>query len=136
VEVTDLHLVQAILGGWADQPVLVLDCLSLWVSRQLPEQPRPDQAQALWEVLQPQLAAFEAEVRRRRATAIVVSNEVGWGVVPEHPSGRLFRDLLGWCNQWLAARADAVWLLVAGIPLCLKALERACGPDEAANAGR
>lgn len=51
---------------------------------------------------------------------IVVSNEVGLGLVPAYASGRLFRDLLGWANQCLAQRADEVYLMIAGLPMSLK----------------
>jgi adenosylcobinamide kinase/adenosylcobinamide-phosphate guanylyltransferase len=51
---------------------------------------------------------------------IVVTNEVGFGVVPPSPLGRAFRDLLGRANQACAARADDVYLVVAGIPLAIK----------------
>ncbi len=47
----------------------------------------------------------------------MVSNEVGQGVVPAYPAGRLFRDLLGWANQRLAENADEVIWMVAGIPV-------------------
>jgi adenosylcobinamide kinase/adenosylcobinamide-phosphate guanylyltransferase len=51
---------------------------------------------------------------------VVVTNEVGWGIVPATPLGRIFRDALGRANQALAARADTVYLLVAGVPLRVK----------------
>jgi adenosylcobinamide kinase/adenosylcobinamide-phosphate guanylyltransferase len=51
---------------------------------------------------------------------IVVSNEVGSGVVPAYPLGRAFRDLLGIANQDVAARADRVYWMVAGIPVVVK----------------
>jgi adenosylcobinamide kinase/adenosylcobinamide-phosphate guanylyltransferase len=54
------------------------------------------------------------------ADLVVVTNEVGMGVVPAYPLGRAFRDLLGRANQRVAARADEVYLLVAGLPLRLK----------------
>ncbi|MGO8684021.1 MAG: bifunctional adenosylcobinamide kinase/adenosylcobinamide-phosphate guanylyltransferase [Thermoleophilia bacterium] len=57
-----------------------------------------------------------------KATLVAVSNEVGLGVVPEYPLARLYRDELGRANQRLAAAADKVYLLVAGLPLDLKAL--------------
>ena len=53
---------------------------------------------------------------------IVVSNEVGLGLVPSYHLGRIFRDLQGWANQRLAAGADRIYLMVAGHPLDLKAL--------------
>jgi adenosylcobinamide kinase/adenosylcobinamide-phosphate guanylyltransferase len=54
------------------------------------------------------------------AHAVLVSNEVGMGIVPEYPLGRAFRDALGRLNQHAAATADEVYLLVAGLPLRLK----------------
>jgi adenosylcobinamide kinase/adenosylcobinamide-phosphate guanylyltransferase len=52
---------------------------------------------------------------------VIVSNEVGMGLVPPYPLGRLYRDVLGRANQRLAAAADRVYLLVAGLPMTLKA---------------
>ncbi len=56
---------------------------------------------------------------RLPAHVILVSNEVGMGIVPAYPLGRAFRDALGRVNQAAAARADEVYLLVAGLPLRL-----------------
>jgi adenosylcobinamide kinase/adenosylcobinamide-phosphate guanylyltransferase len=55
---------------------------------------------------------------------VLVSNEVGMGVVPPFPLGRVYRDLLGQVNAWLAAEADRVFLMVAGLPLPIKPLAR------------
>jgi adenosylcobinamide kinase / adenosylcobinamide-phosphate guanylyltransferase len=57
---------------------------------------------------------------RRECSVAMVTNEVGWGVVPENPLGRRFRDLAGFINQHLAASADRVVLMAAGLPLVLK----------------
>jgi adenosylcobinamide kinase/adenosylcobinamide-phosphate guanylyltransferase len=51
---------------------------------------------------------------------LLVSNEVGWGIVPDNPLVREFRDLLGWANQMIAAVADEVVLMVSGIPVAVK----------------
>ena len=59
-------------------------------------------------------------VRKPGVKAMVVTNEVGLGLVPEHPMGRRFRDLLGAVNQEAARSADEVYLLVAGLPLKVK----------------
>lgn len=59
-------------------------------------------------------------LRTTSASVLLVSNEVGSGVVPAYPAGRRFRDLLGEINQKVAAIADNVVLLVAGLPLPLK----------------
>ena len=58
--------------------------------------------------------------RRPRRPIVLVANEVGSGIVPDHPLGRKFRDLQGLLNQRIAARADHVVLMVAGLPLAMK----------------
>jgi len=55
-----------------------------------------------------------------RKSFIIVSNEVGMGLVPDYPVGRVYRDLLGRANQFVAQRADRVYLMIAGIALQLK----------------
>ena len=55
-----------------------------------------------------------------RANFIIVTNEVGMGIVPENPMGRFYRDLLGKANQLIAERVDNVYLMVSGIPLRIK----------------
>jgi adenosylcobinamide kinase/adenosylcobinamide-phosphate guanylyltransferase len=67
------------------------------------------------------LAVYERGAR----SLIIVSNEVGMGIVPVYPLGRLYRDLLGRLNARIAARADAVLLLVAGLPIEVKSLSHA-----------
>ena len=52
--------------------------------------------------------------------SVVVTDEVGWGIVPEHAVARRFRDLLGWTNQKVARVADEVLLMAAGYPLRIK----------------
>jgi adenosylcobinamide kinase / adenosylcobinamide-phosphate guanylyltransferase len=59
---------------------------------------------------------FTETVGRCPADLVVVTNEVGMGVVPDYPLGRVFRDLSGRANQVLAAAADQVWMVVCGIP--------------------
>jgi adenosylcobinamide kinase/adenosylcobinamide-phosphate guanylyltransferase len=51
---------------------------------------------------------------------LLVTNEVGWGIVPEHALARQFRDLAGWANQRLAGAANEVILTVSGIPIIVK----------------
>lgn len=101
----------AALGGRAD--VVVLDCLTLWVSNLMMAQ-RGD-AEILSEA-----RALTATMRAAPFASIVVTDEVGAGIVPEHPSARRFRDLLGWTNQAVAADAACVALMVAGYPIRVK----------------
>ncbi len=58
--------------------------------------------------------------REGKASTVLVSNEVGMGLVPPYPLGRVYRDLLGRANMWLAAEADEVILMVAGLPIQIK----------------
>jgi adenosylcobinamide kinase / adenosylcobinamide-phosphate guanylyltransferase len=90
-------------------PVLV-DCLTLWLSNLMLAGADID---AEMERLDHALAAAAAPV-------VMVANEVGYGIVPDHPLGRRFRDIQGVLNQRVAARADRVVLVVAGLPLALK----------------
>lgn len=93
--------------------VAVIDCLTLWLSNLL-GQSLEDEAIAR---AADDLAAAIAAARLR---IIVVSGEVGSGIVPENPLARRFRDLLGWTNQKIAGIADEAILMAAGYPLRLK----------------
>jgi len=90
-------------------PVLV-DCLTLWLSNLMMAAADIDA----------EIAQLERALEAATAPIVMVSNEVGSGIVPEHPLGRRFRDLQGMLNQRMAARADRVVLMVAGLPLAVK----------------
>jgi adenosyl cobinamide kinase/adenosyl cobinamide phosphate guanylyltransferase len=93
----------------AARPVLV-DCLTLWLTNLMLAN----------QDLTGATAALEAALNRREAPTILVSNEVGLGIVPDTQLGRAFRDEAGLLNQRIAARADRVLFMVAGLPLTLK----------------
>lgn len=99
---------------------VLLDCLGFLVANWM-EELRAGADPAAEAEIGARAAALAAAARDCRARVIVVSNEVGWGLVPDHPSGRLFRDLLGRANQTMARHADRVWLVVAGLAVELKA---------------
>ena len=99
------------LTGRAD--LLLVDCLTLWVSNRLL---RGDDDKTILRGAD-DLAAFMAA---REASLLIVSNEVGAGVHPPTAAGLRFQDLLGLVNQRVAQAADRVTLMVAGIPLTVK----------------
>jgi adenosylcobinamide kinase/adenosylcobinamide-phosphate guanylyltransferase len=89
---------------------VLIDCLTLWLSNIMLADADVDGEMTLLETA---LAATTSPL-------VLVANEVGLGIVPEHPLGRRFRDLQGLLNARIAARADRVILMVAGLPLALK----------------
>jgi adenosylcobinamide kinase / adenosylcobinamide-phosphate guanylyltransferase len=115
-----LHLAEALHERIADYDVVLLDCLTMWSTNWLlSDEAHPDQVeQALLQDMEMVCTLCE----KKGATLIVVSNEVGMGVVPPYALGRVYRDLLGRANQRLGRRADRVLLMVAGIPVDIKAL--------------
>jgi adenosylcobinamide kinase / adenosylcobinamide-phosphate guanylyltransferase len=93
--------------------VMLVDCLTLWLSNLLMETDDVDRIRKVIDGL--------AEAVQKAPHAIVlVSNEVGAGIVPENRLARLYRDLAGWTNQALAAVCDRVVWTVAGIPVTIK----------------
>ena len=96
---------------------IVLDCLTLWLSNFCWEHRACDAEELERRALAEAEDLIEA---RGNAHLIVVSNEVGSGIVPENAVARQFRDLQGWVNQRVAAAADEVWQTVAGIPVRIK----------------
>jgi adenosylcobinamide kinase/adenosylcobinamide-phosphate guanylyltransferase len=75
--------------------------------------------------MEAEVARLEAALGGRRGPVVLVSNEVGFGIVPDNALARRFRDLQGSLNQRLAERADRVILVVAGIPITVKAYSSA-----------
>ncbi|MCY4375885.1 MAG: bifunctional adenosylcobinamide kinase/adenosylcobinamide-phosphate guanylyltransferase, partial [Spirochaetaceae bacterium] len=98
---------------------VVLDCLTLWVSNLLL---RHEDDPAAEELILDAAGRLLNLIERSTATWIVISNEVGLGVVPPSSLGRAYRDALGRVNQLAAARAGRVYLMVAGLALDVKAL--------------
>jgi adenosylcobinamide kinase / adenosylcobinamide-phosphate guanylyltransferase len=90
-------------------PVLV-DCLTLWLSNMM----------LAGSDIDAEVGRLERALDAAAAPVVLVANEVGSGIVPDHPLGRKFRDLQGTLNQRIAARADRVVLMVAGLPLGVK----------------
>jgi adenosylcobinamide kinase/adenosylcobinamide-phosphate guanylyltransferase len=98
---------------------VLIDCLTLWINNLLHEASGRN-----LEMDEDKVAALANSLteaaRHHGGEVIMVSNEVGLGIVPENRTARLYRDLVGRCNQSVAAAADAVYLVACGIPLQLK----------------
>jgi adenosylcobinamide kinase/adenosylcobinamide-phosphate guanylyltransferase len=99
--------------------VLLVDCVTLWVNNLMYAAGQQSQDLGEPEIVRACEVLLLA-ARARRGTLILVTNEVGMGVVPETAAGRLFRDLAGRANQEIAQQADTVTLVSCGIPRHLK----------------
>ncbi|AIQ39748.1 bifunctional adenosylcobinamide kinase/adenosylcobinamide-phosphate guanylyltransferase [Paenibacillus sp. FSL R7-0297] len=112
-------LLRRLSGSGSGQPVLV-DCLTLWLSNQLLAVEERSDRQPLVEAA---ITGLEQSVSSFKGTLILVTNEVGDGIVPEYSLGRLYRDLAGRMNARLARQCEQVFLVTAGIPVELKSRE-------------
>lgn len=102
-------LAGALLGVPASTSVLI-DCVTLWLSNLLLAEAD----------IEDEMKRLDAALAQSQGTTVIVANEVGFGIVPDNALARRFRNLQGWLNQRLAARADRVVLMVAGLPLFVK----------------
>lgn len=103
----------------ASTDVILVDCLTLWVSNLMLNERLPASATAETRVHTAVASLLEA-AGARDGTLLVVTNEVGLGVVPDNELARTYRDLLGWANTRVATRADRVLLMVAGLPVTVR----------------
>jgi adenosylcobinamide kinase/adenosylcobinamide-phosphate guanylyltransferase len=119
-----IHLAEALCTEAAPDTCLIVDCLTLWLSNLFFAGSAARQAEAGEAITCPLLAgetqALLDAVPALPGRIILVSNEVGWGIVPMHPVSRLFADEQGRLNQRVAAVSDRVTLVAAGLPLELK----------------
>lgn len=106
---------------------IMIDCITIMVTNLLFDLPEIQQEDFKRESIQraeekilAEAADLAAGVAASDATVVMVTNELGSGIVPEYPLSRVFRDIAGRVNQYLAARADEVYLVVCGLPLKLK----------------
>ncbi len=106
-----------VLSGLVDRQVILVDCLTLWVNNLI-------HRAGVENISEDDIAEAAGELvrvcGRRPGTVILVTNEVGWGVVPDNHLARCFRDLAGRCNQVIALAADQVVMVVCGIATTLK----------------
>jgi adenosylcobinamide kinase/adenosylcobinamide-phosphate guanylyltransferase len=109
---------KALRNKIGDAEVVIVDCMTLLVSNLMGTE--DIDAETLENKVTAELKELIAFTRTREAHFIIVSNEVGLGVVPAYRAGRVYRDALGMANQMLARNADEVYFMVAGIPIPLK----------------
>ena len=118
-----LKLPEAIAQNSRLDTVILVDCLTLWINNLLMESQKPDAAIAHAEKL-------VTALKQTPGTVILVSNEVGAGIVPENQLARLFRDVVGTLNQKVAQCAHKVIWMAAGIPVTIKdATQQVQGPS-------
>ena len=119
-----LQLAAALQAHAAKDTCLIVDCLTLWLSNLLFTGAAARQAEANEAIDCPLLTAetdtLIATLPQLPGWVTLVSNEVGWGIVPMHPVSRCFGDEQGRLNQRVAAVCDRVTLVAAGLPLVLK----------------
>jgi adenosylcobinamide kinase / adenosylcobinamide-phosphate guanylyltransferase len=102
--------------------IVLLDCITLLVNNLFMPyvtEDRVDEEQAL-KAMQTEIDSLLAYIHETKQDWIVISNEVGLGIVPAYQMGRAYRDILGWANQKLAKESDRVLFMVSGIPMIAK----------------
>lgn len=124
--VEETHLLPDVIARWGGAPgVVLLDCVTIWLTNLLLDEsiPRMDALDAEKEdYIHSRVEELGGQASRCAAHVIAVANEVGLGLVPEYPLGRLFRDVAGRANRHLAQQADEVYFVAAGLALEIKSM--------------
>ena len=107
-----MELSAALLAQRGRTDCALVDCLTIWLSNLLLQRDAEFAEEKVEELVE--------TLPRLDFHVVLVTNEVGWGIVPDNALARQFRDLAGWANQRIAAAADEVVLTVAGIPMIVK----------------
>jgi adenosylcobinamide kinase/adenosylcobinamide-phosphate guanylyltransferase len=109
----------------AEAGIILIDCLTLWVNNLLYQAECRGQACTDFtdDDMNSHCQSLAAACGKHRGTALLVTNEVGMGIVPENAMARHYRDLIGRANRFLAAAADEVIFVCCGIPLAIKTKE-------------
>lgn len=113
-----LQIAQRLSDCEPDSTILI-DCLTLWVNNLMYAAEIKGQ-QVNEEHIKEQAKLLARAVGKHRGTVFMVTNEVGLGIVPDNPAARLYRDLVGRCNQVMGWAADQVFLVTCGIPQQIK----------------
>jgi adenosylcobinamide kinase / adenosylcobinamide-phosphate guanylyltransferase len=106
----------------ADVDAVILDCLTMLTSNILLAGGKQVSEASCVKKISEELDFLLAECRKKRASCIIVTNEVGLGIVPAYQSARVYRDILGRVNKYIAAKADKVLFMIAGLAVDVKKL--------------
>jgi adenosylcobinamide kinase / adenosylcobinamide-phosphate guanylyltransferase len=107
-----MELSSALLAQRGRTDCALVDCLTIWLSNLLLHRDA--------DFVEDRVEQFLGTLPQLDFHVVLVTNEVGWGIVPDNPLARQFRDLTGWANQEIATVATEVILMVAGIPMVVK----------------
>ncbi len=113
-----IHLSEALARCDGQYQAILVDCLTLWLSNLLLKY--EDAAESCEERMHEDLQRLKSTLQGMVTPVILVSNEVGMGIVPDNTLARMFRDIAGTANQTMAAAADEVHVVISGLPLKLK----------------
>lgn len=113
-----IHLSEALARCDGQYQAILVDCLTLWLSNLLLKY--EDAAENCEERMHEDLQRLKSTLQGMVTPVILVSNEVGMGIVPDNTLARMFRDIAGTANQTMAAAADEVHVVISGLPLKLK----------------
>ena len=105
-----------------EEGVILVDCLTLLLTNLYYKEASEQESSICLNHVLSEIKRLAKAAKECRADVLIVSNEVGLGVVPDYPDGRIFRDLTGWANQIMTAEADKAYFLISGMPLDIKAL--------------
>ena len=114
----------AIREGMGSATMVLVDCITLLVTNALCQesdyQNDSFDVAAIEKVMADEIDALIGVMKRSKADFVLVTNEVGLGIIPDNPMSRIYRDLLGKANQTLASACDRVYLMVSGLPIKIK----------------
>jgi len=119
---TTYHLKNAI----KEENYYLLDCLTNLISNIMYDYTRDLEClnmeiqKKVEDIIISEINQLILKIREKDSNLIIVTNEVGFGIVPDNPIGRMFRDIQGKVNQWVAQLSDQVYMVICGIPIRLK----------------
>ena len=121
-ETLEIPFELASCAGQIKSSIVILDCITLLISNLLMQFVKEDLVEEapFMTAVQREIHELIGMLRAQEQDWLIVSNEVGLGLVPPYQMGRVYRDAIGWANQQLAREADKVIFMVAGIPTAIK----------------